>query len=239
MSKYHEVWKLEIRPDEDPPNPIADAFYTSKMICWHREYTLGDDHSFADPDDFREKITEENHVICPLFMFDHSGISLSITPFSCPWDSGQVGFVYVSKDAVPGPVIGEAWRARAMRIIREEVEDYSAFVAGEVFGYTLYLGLNSQGEPFMRPVNGPHELHEIEWEFISSCWNIVGHDAAKEYILSDMPDKIRPALEEEPHIDMYGDTVVWVPAENPPIEEKELSTTRLRGGVTLQEKEYE
>jgi hypothetical protein len=36
----------------------------------------------------------------------------------------------------------------------------------------------------------------------------------------------------------YGDTVVWVPAKNPPVEEK-LPTTRLRGGVTLQEKEYE
>ena len=31
------------------------------------------------------------------FIYDHSGITMNTTGFSCPWDSGQVGWIYCSK----------------------------------------------------------------------------------------------------------------------------------------------
>ncbi len=75
-----------------------------KMICFHRGYDLGDKHNY-NADDYNswgeiEKaiIKEENPaVILPLYMYDHSGISISTSPFGCRWDSGQIGFVLVSK----------------------------------------------------------------------------------------------------------------------------------------------
>jgi hypothetical protein len=74
------------------------------MICFHRGYDLGDKHNY-NADDYNswgeiEKaiIKEENPaVILPLYMYDHSGISISTSPFGCRWDSGQIGFVLVSK----------------------------------------------------------------------------------------------------------------------------------------------
>lgn len=38
------------------------------------------------------------YVLLPLYLYDHSGITMKTSGFSCPWDSGQVGFIYASKD---------------------------------------------------------------------------------------------------------------------------------------------
>lgn len=40
----------------------------------------------------------DKYVILPLYLYDHSGITISTVPFSCPWDSGQVGWIYAPKD---------------------------------------------------------------------------------------------------------------------------------------------
>ena len=36
-------------------------------------------------------------VILPLYLYDHSGITMNTCGFSCPWDSGQVGWIYADK----------------------------------------------------------------------------------------------------------------------------------------------
>ena len=33
----------------------------------------------------------DGFVFLPLYLFDHSGITMNTSGFSCPWDSGQVG----------------------------------------------------------------------------------------------------------------------------------------------------
>lgn len=40
----------------------------------------------------------DKYVILPLYLYDHSGITISTEPFSCPWDSWQVGWIYAPKD---------------------------------------------------------------------------------------------------------------------------------------------
>jgi len=218
------------------------------MFCWHHKYNLGDEHSFENLDDCLEEITEENNVIWPLYMFEHSGISLSITPYACSWDSCQVGVVCISKDDIPRPVIGESWRAAAMHIIRADVEEYSAYLGGEVFGYYLYQGMNAEGEPLLQTApqltdrcepdypRSSDDFGVSEWEIYDSCWGYFGHDYAKETILNEMPDYLRHYFEEE-GIDVPGIVNVWVPAKNPPVEEKEVVPVRLRGGELPEEDE--
>ena len=76
------------------------------MVCWHRHYNLGDKHKFYDPEDFEEtakdwKGNDRIAVILSLYLYDHSGITMSCSPFSCPWDSGQVGYIYLTRgDAI-------------------------------------------------------------------------------------------------------------------------------------------
>lgn len=37
-------------------------------------------------------------IILPLYLYDHGGITIKTNPFSCPWDSGQVGWIYAIKE---------------------------------------------------------------------------------------------------------------------------------------------
>ena len=39
-------------------------------------------------------------VILSLYLYDHSGITMNTTGFSCPWDSGQVGWIYADADCI-------------------------------------------------------------------------------------------------------------------------------------------
>ena len=78
-----------------------------KMVCFHKRYSLGDDHDihhddFNGWDEMGEHLTKGHDavIILPLYLYDHSGITIQTTPFSCPWDSGQVGFIYMDRETI-------------------------------------------------------------------------------------------------------------------------------------------
>ena len=72
----------------------------------------------------------EDYVFLPLYLLDHSGLSMSTTPFGDYWDSGQVGWIYASKATVIEEY-GE-WS-------EENIEKVKEFMKGEVSTYDDYL----------------------------------------------------------------------------------------------------
>lgn len=40
----------------------------------------------------------EDIFMLPIYMYSHGGSTINTTGFSCPWDSGQIGFIYVLKE---------------------------------------------------------------------------------------------------------------------------------------------
>lgn len=117
---------LEIKQDDYPQNPREWEDNVTTMVCWHRHYDLGDNHSFNDSDEFfdyllhyicemdyedfehlstreKYKLACENENVCikELNLYDHSGITISTSngyPYNDRWDAGCVGFVYVTKE---------------------------------------------------------------------------------------------------------------------------------------------
>jgi hypothetical protein len=95
----------------------------------------------------------EGFVRLPLYLYDHSGITMSTGAFSCPWDSGQVGFIYVSLVKVRNEVsqpgaewdteftrhdgVKETLRQYAERVLTIEVETYDQYLTGQVYGYVV------------------------------------------------------------------------------------------------------
>ncbi len=66
------------------------------MICFHRNYNLGDEHSFSYFEDAEEYLNNTKTIILPLYLYDHhSGITMNTSGFNCQWDSGQVGVIYI------------------------------------------------------------------------------------------------------------------------------------------------
>lgn len=47
-------------------------------------------------DDAMLKVISEKYITLPLYLMDHSGLAMQTTSFNDPWDSGQVGWIYVS-----------------------------------------------------------------------------------------------------------------------------------------------
>jgi len=138
MKKY----ELKIEQDTDPLNPRTEWDNTGTMVCFHKKYELGDktDYRSEDYDSWDELkqgiIDNEGEVvILPLYLYDHSGITISTSPFDCRWDSGQVGFIFVSKHKIKKEGIDET---KVEEYLKGEVETYDKYLTGEVYGFTIY-----------------------------------------------------------------------------------------------------
>jgi len=91
---------IELHQDENPESPREwDNFGT--MVCFHRRYVLGDKHNFS-VEEIKEIVQRKDVLALPLFLYDHSGLTMNTTGFSCPWDSGQVGYIFVEYSKIKG-----------------------------------------------------------------------------------------------------------------------------------------
>jgi len=83
-------------------NP-REEYNIGTMVCKHRRYNLGDEQAenienYSSWEEwFENEIGIENMVYLPLYLFNHSGLSINTTGFNCKWDSEQVGWIYAPK----------------------------------------------------------------------------------------------------------------------------------------------
>ena len=164
------IIKIHHDPDAESPREWSNL---GTLICWHRRYRLGDSHPFDSPEAFLRDLAgasdqsdlsmdqlrdraERKAIILPVFLYDHSGLAMNTIGFHCPWDSGQVGFVYATLEAVRKEFgakrVTKALRAKAEDILRGEVVSYDAYLGGRVYGYVI----------------------EQDGEEIDACWGFVG-----------------------------------------------------------------
>jgi hypothetical protein len=167
---------LEIFADNDPQNPREDE-NLSTMVCLHNRYSLGDKHSYKQDDynswdEMKEAIIkkEKTAIILPLYLYDHSGITIRTTPFGDRWDSGQVGFVFISKEKIRTEYgvkrITKFLIDRVTFYIKSEVKTYDQYLTGDVYGFKLLE-------------NG---------EETDSCWGFFGSDVLTNGILDNLND---------------------------------------------------
>ena len=118
MKRFYENknFRLKISQDFNAESP-REWDNLGKMVCWHRRYNLGDKHDYPDLETFweslaaevglevkvdwdEEQIKEINSkvIILPLYLYDHGGITMNTGGFNYPWDSGQVGWIYCTKE---------------------------------------------------------------------------------------------------------------------------------------------
>ena len=150
------------------------------MVCFHKRYNLGDKHNYDKDDynswdDFREYLVKEEdaYAILPLYLYDHGEITMSTAPFSCRWDSGQVGFIYMTRKAMEEEFMQTL--DRAYEIMRNEVTEYDRYLTGDVWGYEI-----------QEEVDG-------EWETADSCWGYFG----REFIMEEVKAMGLPVAEED------------------------------------------
>ena len=86
----------------------------------------------------------KNYIVCkPIYMYDHSGQTISLSPFGCPWDSGRCGYIFVFKDKILKEfpdTNDDNWRNKAEEVIEFEIDVYDDYIRGNVYGYCLEEG---------------------------------------------------------------------------------------------------
>jgi hypothetical protein len=132
-------YKIEIVQDDMSESP-RECDNLGTMACWHRRCNLGDNVKYSHEE--LERIYNSKEYIClPLYLYEHSGITMNTIGFSCPWDSGQVGIIFVSKAKVKEEynwkVITKERENTIKRYLKAEVEIYDQFLTGEVYGYQI------------------------------------------------------------------------------------------------------
>jgi hypothetical protein len=186
-------FSVRLEQDQDASNPCAEFDQAGTMVCWHSRYYLGHtggsrrndgEHSkqyagmFPDPESFREwwKENGKGGLLMSLYLYDHSGITMSCSPFSCPWDSGQVGYIFVTRETILKEWCkGKRVTPKAMNLAKlcllAEVECYDQYLTGDVYGYII-----AEHET-------DDEDSDVVDDHIESCWGHFGHKWAKEAAL--------------------------------------------------------
>jgi hypothetical protein len=128
------------------------------------------------------ELIEKSLIVLPLFLYDHSGITMNTSGFSCGWDSGQVGYIYITrKKAVEEwgkKVCTKKVVERATKYLEGEVENYDQFLTGEVYGYRVLTPLNP-GDIEEGDDPNSEEFDELREE-TDSCWGFYGYEQTKE-----------------------------------------------------------
>jgi len=134
---------IEIQVDEDPMNPRTEWDNICIFHIAHSRYNFGD-KNYNDRDSVKEAeltAVANGDIVLPLYMYEHGGITISLGPFSCPWDSGQVGFVQVPKrkmiEEFGGKIFTPALKKKALEIAEGEVQTLDSYVRGDVYGYVI------------------------------------------------------------------------------------------------------
>lgn len=110
--------------------------------------------------------------VVPVYMYAHSGVALSTTPFSCRWDSGLAGFAFIHPERgadYPDP------RGVAVSL----VETANEVLSGEVYGLIHEERQTKQWELFNTKGERVDYGEEEDWEELDSCWGFIGPEYAE------------------------------------------------------------
>lgn len=154
--------------DSNPMNPRKDWDNLGKIVS--RKLTSDEEFEFsgAKECDIKRLKTEFGAtVILPIYMYSHGGETINTTGFSCPWDSGQVGWIFATTEDICKLYgckrVNPATRSKVKQLLIDEIETYDQYIRGEVYGYVLFDNAGNE---------------------IDSCWGFYGLDYIKEEVNS-------------------------------------------------------
>ena len=155
----HKGHTITVYQDDSPAESPRDWDNLGTMLCVHPRYDLGDQHDLGVRA-IKRIVNSRDVISLPLYLHDHSGITMRTTPFGWPRRlTGRVGWIYVTKATVRAKFGYE--RVSPKRVnkvigaLRAEVEIYDLFLTKQVYGY---------------------DVKDQDGESIDSCWGFITDD---------------------------------------------------------------
>ncbi len=134
---------LNLVTDQFPQNPRRDRDNVTQIWAAHRRYELGDEgfESRAVTEAEVKRLHGPIVLIKKLYMYDHGGITIKTSPFDCRWDSGQIGWVWITRAKLKAEYRKSkeypSQASWAEALLEAEVAEYDAYLRGDVWGYTI------------------------------------------------------------------------------------------------------
>lgn len=166
----YKGYAIKIYQDIDGPDPRADFDHIATMVCFHPNYNLGDKNDFSK-EDLVEYVKRKDVLSLPLYLLDHSGLWLSTDRYACDpggWDTSFIGYIVIDYATIRKEYsvkhVTKSVKERAYKLMQAEVEEYSAYLSGDVFGYVIE-------DPF--------------GDEVDSCWGYIGWDLSGKDMLKE------------------------------------------------------
>lgn len=175
-----ETLRIVYDPDATSPREWDNL---GTLYAWGEYKHLGDehDHDFEYPGDLIASGIHKGGILIPVYIFVHGNITLSTTPFGCTFDSGKLGYYFMSKEKIIHEYGVEHDREKVRSYMENEIKTYDSFLQGNTYGYTIHkdavCGSCAHNEP----------------EEMDSCYGFIGDDWANE-IVGELPDKWQKEL---------------------------------------------
>ena len=135
-----------------------------------------------------QKWIEKNIVGLRLYLYDHSGISISIDSFvgkaiHAEWDSGQVGIIYVDYATIKKEYgvkkVTKKLIKKVTDILNSEVKIYNDYISGSVYVYMI---------------------ESEESDETGGCWGFYGYDWKENGLLDHAKEEIDCIIKENEDI---------------------------------------
>jgi len=144
---------------DDPFESPREWSNLGTMYCAHRSYNLGDEQIKDEKDLLARLLTcdenelpfdnmlawqevEKDYLFLPLYLYDHSGITMNTGGFSCHRDSGKVGYIVVEKDKIRKEMgwkrITRRREQKVINILKSEVDIYDCYLRGEIWNFIIW-----------------------------------------------------------------------------------------------------
>ncbi len=114
----------------------------SEFLYWYANQNAD---SFTHDDSAEFVLFDKQYHWYCIFMYDHSGRTVSLAPFGDPWDSGTAGIAFIKKtDLIQGGFFGvkKSWPAikreqAAHDLLESNVKVLDDYMQGNAYGYVI------------------------------------------------------------------------------------------------------
>lgn len=107
----------------------------------------------------------KEYIALNIYLYDHSGQTISSGPFSCGWDSGWFGMVAVDIEKVKKEygwkVLTQSRRRKIEGYLQGEIDTYDQYLRGDVYGFQVTTA-------------------EDDTDILDSCWGYYGNDGLEQ-----------------------------------------------------------
>lgn len=164
---------INIYRDENPDSPREwdplGTFYTAHGRYqpeknFYKHFDMDEVYENGHPGVFSAAFLKK-HIALNIYLYDHSGLTISSSPFSCRWDSGWFGMVAVDIEKVKKEygwkVLTQSHRRKIEGYLQGEIDTYDQYLRGDVYGFQVTPA-------------------EDDTDIIESCWGYYGDDGLKQ-----------------------------------------------------------